>query len=118
MSYHKKNAFHSANRWQLRYNSIKSTYQLLVVVFSATWCGPCRAIEPVYRAMAEWFTDVSFAKIDVDELPAISASVRSTWICWKNASKIKLCIKAMSPSDFCLGPSVVLLCFMVDDYGV
>ncbi|KAL9271977.1 Thioredoxin H2-like protein [Drosera capensis] len=66
------NAFHSANRWQLHYNSSKSTNQLLVVDFSATWCGPCKFIEPAYRAMAERFTDVSFAKIDVDELPEVA----------------------------------------------
>ncbi|KAL6139696.1 hypothetical protein ACLB2K_057998 [Fragaria x ananassa] len=65
-------SFHSASRWQLHLSSIKDTSQLLVIDFSASWCGPCRFIEPAIHAMAEKFTDVDFAKIDVDELSEVS----------------------------------------------
>ena len=37
--------------------------------FAASWCGPCKFMEPAVHAMAAKFTDVEFAKIDVDELP-------------------------------------------------
>lgn len=40
----------------------------LVIDFSAAWCGPCRYMEPVFKELAATFTDVAFAKIDVDEL--------------------------------------------------
>lgn len=43
----------------------------LVVDFAASWCGPCKFIEPAIKAMANKFSDVEFAKIDVDELPVI-----------------------------------------------
>ncbi|XP_050134098.1 thioredoxin H2-like isoform X2 [Malus sylvestris] len=65
-------SFHSSARWQLHLNSHKESSQLLVIDFSASWCGPCRFIEPAIHAMAAKFTDVQFAKIDVDELSVMA----------------------------------------------
>lgn len=65
-------SFHSANRWQLHFNSCKDSNKLLVVDFTASWCGPCKFMEPAVHAMAAKFTDVEFAKIDVDELQDVS----------------------------------------------
>ncbi|KAM0955123.1 hypothetical protein ACFX2A_024045 [Malus domestica] len=65
-------SFHSSARWQLHLNSHKESSQLLVIDFSASWCGPCRFIEPAIHAMAAKFTDVQFAKIDVDELSEVA----------------------------------------------
>ncbi|KAI3407584.1 Thioredoxin domain-containing protein, partial [Psidium guajava] len=44
----------------------------MVIDFAASWCGPCRMMEPAVRAMATEFTDVEFAKIDVDELSDVA----------------------------------------------
>ncbi|KAL0424329.1 UNVERIFIED_CONTAM: Thioredoxin H2 [Sesamum radiatum] len=65
-------AFHSAQRWQLHFNSSKQLNKLMVVDFSATWCGPCKFMEPVFNNLAAKYTDVDFVKIDVDELSDIS----------------------------------------------
>ena len=65
-------SFHSSETWQLHLNAHKESSQLLVVDFSASWCGPCRFIEPAIRAMAAKFTDVQFAKIDVNELSEVA----------------------------------------------
>lgn len=40
----------------------------LVIDFTATWCGPCRFIEPAFKEFSVKYTDVEFIKIDVDEL--------------------------------------------------
>ncbi|XP_021762296.1 thioredoxin H2-like [Chenopodium quinoa] len=65
-------SFHSTNRWQLHYNSLKDSDKLLVVDFAASWCGPCKFIEPAVKAIANKYPDVEFAKIDVDELPDVA----------------------------------------------
>uniref|UniRef100_A0A2P2J8I6 Thioredoxin H2-like n=1 Tax=Rhizophora mucronata TaxID=61149 RepID=A0A2P2J8I6_RHIMU len=65
-------AFHSSARWQLHFNSSKQSPQLMVIDFTASWCGPCRFMEPALHAMAARFTDVQFVQIDVDQLPDVA----------------------------------------------
>lgn len=50
----------------------------MVIDFSATWCGPCRFMEPVINEFAEKYTDVEFVKIDVDELSVLLSSFSRT----------------------------------------
>lgn len=40
----------------------------LVIEFTATWCGPCRQMEPIIKEFAAKYSDVVFIRIDVDEL--------------------------------------------------
>ena len=40
----------------------------VVVDFTATWCGPCKTLEPVVRALAdEWAGKAKIVKLDVDQ---------------------------------------------------
>ncbi|PSR87648.1 Thioredoxin like [Actinidia chinensis var. chinensis] len=65
-------AFHSSDLWQRHFDASKQNPKLMVVDFSASWCGPCKFIEPAIQAMAAKFTDVEFIKIDVDELSDVA----------------------------------------------
>jgi thioredoxin len=48
--------------------------QPVLVDFSAEWCGPCRAIEPLMEALAaEYAGRVTFAKVDIDASPKLAA---------------------------------------------
>ncbi|KAG4388794.1 hypothetical protein AAZX31_09G220500 [Glycine max] len=67
--------FHSSERWQLHFNEVKETSKLVVIDFTASWCGPCRFIAPVFNEMAKKFSNAEFVKIDVDELPVILTSL-------------------------------------------
>lgn len=40
---------------------------LIIIDFSATWCGPCKGIKPVYEALSKEYTDCIFLKVDIDE---------------------------------------------------
>lgn len=47
--------------------------KLVVIDFSATWCGPCQKIAPVFAKLAEDVPEALFVKVDVDEVPDASA---------------------------------------------
>ena len=38
----------------------------VVIDMWASWCGPCRAIAPTFKELADEMQDVKFVKIDVD----------------------------------------------------
>ena len=58
--------------------------------FSAHWCGPCKAVAPLFAQMAENFKNLLFLKVDVDanQVPALHLVLpkRVAWCLQKNAT--------------------------------
>ena len=48
--------------------------KLVLVDFYATWCGPCRALAPVFENVAEKVSAYKFAKVDVDKAENLALS--------------------------------------------
>ncbi len=64
--------FNSTASWKKHFEEAKTTGKLIVIDFSATWCGPCRLMEPIVIGFSEKYTDVEFVKIDVDKLSEVA----------------------------------------------
>ena len=51
----------------------------VIVDFSATWCGPCKRVGPVFNALANQHQDGAvFAKVDVDEAQDVASQYQIT----------------------------------------
>ena len=48
------------------------------VYFTATWCGPCRMISPIFEDVAAAKSSSAFLKVDVDDMPDVAAAARIT----------------------------------------
>ncbi|XP_047048866.1 TPR repeat-containing thioredoxin TDX-like isoform X2 [Lolium rigidum] len=59
---------HSSNEFEAKIKAASSLSRLVILYFTATWCGPCRFMGPVYKSLAEKHRKIVFLKVDIDEL--------------------------------------------------
>ena len=51
----------------------------IVIDFMAKWCGPCKALAPMFVRLAETYKNQAvFIKVDVDELESLAATFKVT----------------------------------------
>jgi len=92
-------------------SAVGSPGQFLVLDFTATWCPPCKVMNPVFHSLAEdvEFKSVAFASIDVDENQQLSQdhrvmSIPTFLVMKKNAdgtlTEIKRMVGAQDPLSF------------------
>lgn len=77
--------------------------EVVLVDFSATWCGPCKMLSPVIEELSCERRDIKFVKVDVDECRDIAKNYGimsvPTLILFKNGKEIKKNIGFISKED-------------------
>ncbi|XP_058528767.1 thioredoxin domain-containing protein 8 isoform X3 [Ochotona princeps] len=67
-------------------------HKLVVVEFSAKWCGPCKRMSPLFHALSQQYQNVMFANVDVNDSPELANTchikVIPTFQMFKKSQKI------------------------------
>jgi len=58
-------------------SEVLGSEQPFLLDFSATWCAPCRALEPIVAALADEYRGrLRVGKLDIDNSPLVAARLR------------------------------------------
>ncbi|BBH07983.1 thioredoxin H-type 1 [Prunus dulcis] len=63
---------HTLDAWNEQLQKGNDSKKLMVIDFTASWCGPCRFIAPFLAELAKKLPNVIFVKVDVDELKSVA----------------------------------------------
>jgi len=87
--------------WDQKVEEANKDGKIVVANFSASWCGPCRVIAPVYAEMSKTYPQLMFLTIDVDDLMDFSSTwdIRATptFFFLKNGQQIDKLVGANKP---------------------
>ncbi|BAF20983.1 thioredoxin H1 [Oryza sativa Japonica Group] len=65
-------ACHNKDEFDAQMTKAKEAGKVVIIDFTASWCGPCRFIAPVFAEYAKKFPGAVFLKVDVDELKEVA----------------------------------------------
>jgi thioredoxin 1 len=63
----------SKRAWDSKIDEAQSTGKVVAVDFTATWCGPCRLMSPIFTELSKKYPSLIFLKVDVDEVPDVTS---------------------------------------------
>jgi len=89
---------------EANFERLSSSGRPMFVDFWATWCGPCRVMEPVVEKLASKYSDrVLFGKVNVDEEMSISSRYEvfsiPTFMIFKNGQPMDAVIGAVGEAS-------------------
>jgi thioredoxin 1 len=79
--------------------------KLVVIDFSAEWCGPCRMVSPIIRELADEYDDrILTGEVNVDENPQVTMKYKvrniPTVIFFKNGEVVNKQVGAVPKSTY------------------
>jgi len=54
------------------FEETRENNEIVIIDFWAQWCGPCIQFGPVFEKVSDENTDITFAKLNIDEQSAIA----------------------------------------------
>ena len=69
----KIHVINNANVFNEKLEEAESTGKIVVVDFTATWCGPCRLMAPIFSELSKKYENLIFLKVDVDEVQDVTS---------------------------------------------
>ncbi len=87
-----------------QFDQILRDNQNVIVDFYADWCGPCKRFAPTFSQLASQYSNITFVKVNIDQVPALRNryGIRSipAFFFFKNGSKVKSFVGTKSKSKF------------------
>eukprot|EP00891_Asterochloris_glomerata_P002538 jgi/Astpho2/2538/Aster-04251 len=85
--------------WSKVLEEAKGKNANVIVDCWATWCGPCKAIAPVFEALSKEYSSLFFVKVDVDKAEGLAGELGisamptfQVWSCesgsWKKVDEL------------------------------
>tara|TARA_Y100000389_G_C16959366_1_gene270305 strand:+ start:128 stop:454 length:327 start_codon:yes stop_codon:yes gene_type:complete len=75
--------------------SEQNSDKLILIKFTASWCGPCQSIKPFIQSLLEQYSETIYLEVDVDQdeykdiVEHFSVNAMPTFIFFKNAQTLK-----------------------------
>lgn len=57
---------------ECQYVCTNMSNKIIVLDFTATWCGPCKRIYPLLQELSDQYPQVGFYKVDIDDLQDVA----------------------------------------------
>uniref|UniRef100_A0A803NYY9 Thioredoxin domain-containing protein n=2 Tax=Cannabis sativa TaxID=3483 RepID=A0A803NYY9_CANSA len=82
----------SVESWDSCFNQATSQGSPIVVHFTASWCMPSVAMNPIFEELASTYTDVLFLTVDVDEIKEVASRMdvkaMPTFVLMRNGAQV------------------------------
>jgi thiol-disulfide isomerase/thioredoxin len=93
-------AYLELNEGQQKLSAVTAAHPKVLAYFTASWCGPCKAIAPHFTKLAQDTAAVKFVKIDVDDNGATAEEVRCSAGLALSTGRHSAALQALNASVF------------------